>query len=102
MSLNNPYDEVSQQVAHEMMPLKGDENPEVGFKSNSYDQYDTKNLDKVYYSRLKHIVRDPKSGELKGLLQSKESSVDVVDHDDEKVRSYDEIDACGIFYYKDL
>ena len=67
MSQNNPYDEVSQQVAHEMMPLKGDENPEVGFKSNSYDQYDTRNLDKVYFSRLKHIVRDPKSGELKGL-----------------------------------
>ena len=100
MSQNNPYDEVSQQVAHEMMPLKGDENPEVGFKSNSYDQYDTRNLDKVYFSRLKHIIRDPKSGELKG-LQSKDDDDDVVDHH-EKVRSYDEIDACGIFSYKDL
>ena len=101
MSQNNPYDEVSQQVAHELMPLQENKNPEDGFKSTSYDPYDTRNLDKVYFSRLKHIVRDQKSGELKG-LQSKESSVDVVDHDDEKVRSYDEIDACGIFDYKDL
>ena len=100
MSQNNPYGDVSQQVAQEMMPLQGNKDPEEGFQSTSYDPYDTRHLDKVYFSRLKHIIRDPKSGELKG-LQSKDDDDDVVDHH-EKVRSYDEIDACGIFSYKDL